>query len=54
MGFPNHNGGWWRSLGIEVRPALDAPLGFVANLQVTPAYNFADSHAARFPTNRTG
>ena len=54
MGFPNHNGGWWRALGVEVRRAAAAPWEPVANLQVTPAYNFADSHAGRLPYESYG
>jgi AraC-like DNA-binding protein len=49
MGFPNHNGGWWRSLDVEVQHAKGDPWQPVTNLQITPAYNFADSHAGRLP-----
>ena len=54
MGFPNHNGGWWRSLAVEVRQAADGPWEPAANLQMTPAYNFADSHAGRLPYESYG
>jgi AraC-like DNA-binding protein len=48
-GFPNHNGGWWRSLGVEVREDEDACWRSVRNLKVTPPYNFEDARASRLP-----
>lgn len=54
MGFPNHNGGWWRSLTLEVQRAPQGVWEPAANLQITPAYNFADSHAGRLPYETYG
>jgi AraC-like DNA-binding protein len=54
MGFPNHNGGWWRSLAVEVQKAAGMTWEPVGNLQVTPAYDFTDSHAGRLPYESYG
>ena len=54
MGFPNHNGGWWRSLGVEVQQAAGGEWLPVSHLQTTPAYFFTDSHAGRLPYETYG
>ncbi len=54
MGFPNHNGGWWRFLAVEVQHAAGAPWESVLNLQITPAYDFTNSHAGRLPYESYG
>ena len=54
MGFPNHNGGWWRTLAVEVQRTAAGAWEPVLNLQITPAYNFADSHAGRLPYETYG
>lgn len=49
MGFAYRDGGWWISLGIEVRlNAEDAWLP-VSGLEITPNYNFEDTRAERRP-----
>jgi AraC-like DNA-binding protein len=54
MGFPNHNGGWWCSLAIEVQKSEGYPWEPVVNLQIAPPYNFSDSHAGRLPYQSHG
>ncbi len=54
MGFPNHNGGWWRSLAVEVQEEAGGAWRPATNLQITPAYNFVDSHAGRLPYETYG
>lgn len=54
MGFPNHNGGWWLSLSVEVQYASGAPWEPLPSLQIAPAYDFTDSHEGRLPYESYG
>jgi AraC-like DNA-binding protein len=49
MGFPYRNGGWWRSLCVETQAEPGGEWRPVANLRITPAYDFEDARGERRP-----
>lgn len=49
MGFPNHNGGWWRSLHVEHFDEAVGEWRAVENLHITPPYNFSETRVGRLP-----
>jgi AraC-like DNA-binding protein len=49
MGFPYRDGGWWKSLNVEIQPAPGENWRSVDNLRCFPDYPFTDSPHNRQP-----
>lgn len=49
MGFAYIDGGWWKSLAVEVKTEASPHWQPVENLRIVPAYNFRDTGAGRKP-----